>query len=71
MASDDDTSAGLRLAACPFCHTDSSVSHTTLESAGEGWQCVRCGQRWDAQRLATVAAYTAWASAHDARAPVV
>jgi len=65
MDSPDETRTGLRLAACPFCHTDSSVSHATLESAGEGWQCRRCGQRWDARRLATVGAYGAWASSHE------
>ena len=71
MDSPDYTSVGPRLAACPFCHTDSSVSLATLESAGEGWQCHRCGQAWDARRLATVAAYAAWAVEHDRTAPVV
>ena len=33
-------------------------------SAGADWQCSRCGARWDAVRLATVAAYAVWASEH-------
>lgn len=36
-------------------------------SAGADWECVRCGSRWDAARLATVAAYAVWASARAAR----
>jgi len=31
-------------------------------SAGADWHCVRCGQRWDAGRLATVAACAVWLS---------
>jgi len=30
--------------------------------AGADWHCGRCGQRWDAGRLATVAAYEVWVS---------
>ena len=29
-------------------------------SAGAEWRCVQCGSRWDAVRLATVAAYEGW-----------
>ena len=37
---------------CILCHTiDYAVSEATLESGG-GWKCARCGQRWDAGRLA-------------------
>jgi hypothetical protein len=50
-----------RHATCPLCHTtNASLSNDAL-AAGEGWRCIRCGQRWDARRLATVAAYAAWA----------
>ena len=33
-------------------------------SAGADWRCSRCGWRWDAGRLATVAAYAVWLAAH-------
>jgi hypothetical protein len=54
------------LAMCPSCHTqDRSMTYLAV-SAGADWQCSRCGSRWDAVRLATVAAYAEWASAHAA-----
>lgn len=54
-----------RSATCPLCHTtDASLTADALE-AGGNWRCVRCGQRWDAARLATVAAYTAWVVERD------
>jgi predicted Zn finger-like uncharacterized protein len=46
-------------AMCPMCHTSASVARSTIEAGGE-WRCVRCGQHWDAARLATVAAYAGW-----------
>ena len=50
---------------CPLCHTtDSSLSNDAL-AAGGSWSCTRCGQGWNARRLATVAAYAAWALEHD------
>jgi hypothetical protein len=48
------------LAACPMCHTVDSGPTADALAAGGGWRCVRCGQRWDAARLAAVAAYVAW-----------
>jgi hypothetical protein len=48
--------SALASTACPLCHT---VDHTvTLETLKHGatWLCARCGQRWDAARLAVVAA---------------
>ena len=42
--------------ACPLCHTVDSITAATL-AAGGGWHCATCGQRWDAARLETVAAY--------------
>lgn len=54
-------SAVQRSATCPLCHTiDGSLSDEAL-AAGGGWRCTICGQRWDAPRLATVAAYAVWA----------
>ena len=44
-------------ATCPLCHTVDSLTEAALV-AGGGWHCRTCGQRWDAARLATVAAYT-------------
>jgi hypothetical protein len=50
------------LATCPACHTaDRSMTNLAV-SVGADWQCVRCGSRWDAGRLATVAAYAEWLS---------
>jgi uncharacterized paraquat-inducible protein A len=54
---------GSRLVSCPLCHTTHpSLTRDALQ-AGENWRCVRCGQRWGARRLATVAAYAAWVAA--------
>jgi hypothetical protein len=44
---------------CLLCHTPSSLTQNAID-AGTDWQCVRCGQRWDATRLAAVAAYAVW-----------
>ena len=42
---------------CPLCHrVDHTVTETALATGG-GWRCATCGQRWDAARLETVAAY--------------
>ena len=54
----------LRSATCPMCHTSATLSLSALEAGGD-WRCVRCGQHWDARRLATVAAYAAWTVDHD------
>lgn len=51
-----------RYAACPLCHTTSSSLSNDAFTAGDGWRCTRCGQEWNARRLATVAAYAAWRS---------
>jgi predicted CXXCH cytochrome family protein len=54
-----------RTATCLLCHTrELSLSNDAL-AAGGGWLCRRCGQRWDARRLSTVAAYAAWARERD------
>src|SRR5688572_24696772 len=54
----------LRSATCPMCHTSATLSQSALEAGGD-WRCVRCGQHWDAARLAAVAAYAAWTVDHD------
>ena len=47
-------------ATCPSCQTaHPSLTMDALEN-GHGWRCVRCGQRWNASRLAVVAAYASW-----------
>jgi hypothetical protein len=54
-----------RLATCPLCHTrHASLTEEALQ-AGADWRCLRCGQRWDAARLAAVVAYADWAAEHD------
>ena len=53
----------LRLATCPMCHTPATLSQSALD--GGDWQCDRCGQHWDAARVAVVAAYAAWTVDHD------
>jgi hypothetical protein len=44
---------------CLLCHTPTSLTQNAIDT-GSDWQCVRCGQRWDATRLAAVAAYGVW-----------
>ena len=56
----DDEQDIARHAVCPMCHTSATVTQSAIEARGE-WRCVRCGQHWDARRLATVAAYAEWA----------
>lgn len=42
---------------CPLCHTlDDTITAEALAAGGD-WVCKRCGQRWSAARLATVAMY--------------
>jgi len=50
------------LAVCPSCHTQDRSMTNLAVSAGADWQCSRCGSRWDAVRLAAVAAYDLWVS---------
>jgi transcription elongation factor Elf1 len=58
--------ASQRYATCPLCHTiEMSLSDDALAAGGE-WQCIICGQRWDAPRLATAAAYAVWAVQREA-----
>ena len=54
----DDEKGGPAVGTCPMCHTPASLTQSDIE-AGAGWRCGRCGQRWSATRLSTVAAYAA------------
>ena len=47
-------------AVCPGCHTPHPSLTREGLTAGVTWRCVRCGERCDARRLATEAAYEAW-----------
>jgi hypothetical protein len=60
----DDDQDVVRPAICPMCHTSATLSQSALEAGGD-WRCVRCGQHWDAARLAAVAAYATWSVHHD------
>ena len=46
-------------AECLLCH---SVHREPLDHDGS-WRCHRCGQHWDAARVATVMSYQLWARA--------
>ena len=60
----DDEQDILGYAICPMCHAPATLSQSALEAGGH-WRCVRCGQQWNAARLAAVAAYAAWTADHD------
>jgi ribosomal protein L37AE/L43A len=62
VADEPDVSRG---AMCPMCHTPSPLTSRAVDD-GASWRCARCGQRWDAGRLATVAAYAARVTAQQA-----
>ena len=51
------------LATCPSCHTQDPGMTNLAIGAGADWECSRCGSRWDAVRLASVAAYAVWVAA--------
>ena len=46
-------------ATCPRCHAVDTMTNAALAAGGD-WRCKRCSQRWDKDRIATVAAYDAW-----------
>jgi transcription elongation factor Elf1 len=56
---DTSADAGDR-ALCPHCHTADASLTMTAVMAGAAWRCAVCAQRWDLDRLATVASYDAW-----------
>jgi hypothetical protein len=47
-----------------MCHTFTSVTRYAIDAGGD-WQCARCGQHWDATRLAAVARYATWVAERD------
>lgn len=57
----DVESAPPHTVSCPMCHTVHRSLSAAAVATGEDWRCSRCGQHWDTDRLATVAAYAAWA----------
>jgi transcription elongation factor Elf1 len=54
----------VRYPTCPMCHAATSLTPDAIDAGGD-WRCGRCGQHWDAVRLATVAAYATWVVAHE------
>ena len=56
-------------ATCPSCHTADATMTNAAVSGGADWSCGRCGQKWDALRLATAAAYGVWLSGHTNSSP--
>jgi ribosomal protein L37AE/L43A len=54
--------------ACPTCHTPMSMFTGEALKTGGDWKCDRCGQKWTASRLATVAEYGEWDRAREAKA---
>lgn len=60
-----ETEPAVGLAICPLCHTPEPRMTDVALKAGESWRCSVCDQQWSAQRLATVAAYAAFAAHHD------
>jgi transposase len=46
---------------CPLCHTVGPALSSGVLDIGALWTCARCGQRWNAQRIATVEAYLRFA----------
>jgi hypothetical protein len=53
-----------RRVTCPLCHMASSLTEGEL-GAGGYWRCARCGQDWDAARVAAFHACAAWAMEHE------
>lgn len=60
----DDEPDGADRATCPMCHAPAPVTRSAIEAGGD-WRCVRCGQHWDARRLAATGTYAAWAADFD------
>ena len=54
-----DEAGPVQSVTCPMCHTGAPLTRSALE-AGDTWRCGRCGQHWDAGRVAAVAAYAVW-----------
>jgi hypothetical protein len=48
-------------AVCPACRTEAGLTVAAVDAGGY-WTCSRCSHAWDSIRLATNAAYNAWAA---------
>jgi hypothetical protein len=53
---------GDALCVCPMCHTVAAAMTGSALDSGGYWLCIRCGQEWDARRLAARAAYGRYAA---------
>ena len=51
------TQVAVLTATCPLCHTLDPTMTSEALLQGVAWSCRRCGQKWDAARMATAAAY--------------
>ena len=51
-------------AECLLCHTVYTGSF--VDNGSHSWRCTRCGQRWDAARIAAVTNYQQWVKAEAA-----
>lgn len=51
------TQVAVLTATCPLCHMLDPTMTPEALLEGAAWSCSRCGQKWDAARLETVAAY--------------
>ena len=54
--------ASLPVSVCPLCHTVDLATSADALAAGADWTCTRCGQRWNAARLVTFAAFERYAT---------
>lgn len=55
---------GIETVVCRLCHTVHSES--SAADTSRPWRCTRCGQHWDAARIAAVENYERWAKARTA-----
>lgn len=51
------TQVAVLSATCPLCHMLDPTMTPEALLEGAAWSCTRCGQKWDAARLETAAAY--------------
>ena len=56
------SAGGLPPPTCTLCHTVERTVTSEGVAAGADWRCTRCGQRWNGERQATVAAYARFAA---------
>ena len=64
IAHGQTTEAAAPSPTCPLCHTlDRTITMEALRDGAE-WTGNRCGQRWNAARLTTTAAYAQYQATH-------